>query len=74
MERGIPTQRFYAQDLNPRDYERARGVCTEAGVRDETLLDACTLDVAVIGTREAARVFARMRPPRAELRVEPPRR
>jgi len=74
VERGIPQTRFYAQDLDPRTYERARSVCTEAGVRDETLLDACTIDVAVIGTRDAARVFARMRPPRAELRVEAPRR
>jgi len=74
VERGIPATTFYARDLDPRDYERARGVCTEAGIRDETLLDACTIDVAVIGTRDAARVFARTRPPRAEIRPEPPRR
>jgi hypothetical protein len=74
VESGIPQTRFYAQDLDARDYERARSVCTEAGVRDETLLDACTIDVTVIGTRDAARVFARMRPPRAEVRVEAPRR
>jgi len=73
-ESGVPQNRFYAQDLDARNYERARAICTEAGVRDETLLDACTIDVAVIGSKDAARVFARMRPPRAEIRVEAPRR
>jgi hypothetical protein len=74
VERSIPTTTFYAKDLDPRDYERARAVCTNAGITDETLLDACTIDVTVTGTRDAARVFARTRPPRAELRPEPPRR
>ncbi|HEX3577320.1 MAG TPA: VWD domain-containing protein [Thermoanaerobaculia bacterium] len=74
IERSVPTTTFYARDLDPRLYERSRAVCTEAGVRDETLLDACTIDVTVIGSRDAARVFARTRPPRAELRPEPPRR
>jgi hypothetical protein len=69
IERGVPERTFYASDLNPRDYERGRAACAEAGVRDETLLDACILDVAVLGTRDAARVFARTRPPRTELRV-----
>jgi VWD domain-containing protein len=74
IERGTPATTFYARDLDPKDHERARAACTGAGVTDETLLDACTLDVTVLGTRDAARVFARTRPPRAELRAEPPRR
>jgi hypothetical protein len=68
-ERGIPDRPFYASDLNPRDFERGRAVCTEAGVRDASLLDACILDVTVLGARDAAIVFARAHPPRAELRV-----
>ena len=74
VDRGTPDRPFYANDLNPREYEGARAICTEAGVRDETLLDACILDVTVLGTREAATVFARMHPPRAELRVSSGRR
>jgi len=74
IERGVPDRPFYATDLNPLDYERGRLVCTDAGVRDETLLDACILDVTVLGNRDAARLFARTRPPRAELKVESRRR
>ena len=70
VDRGTPTRSFYATDLGRLDYDRGRATCTEAGVRDETLLDACILDVTVLGTRDAARIFARTRPPRAELRVE----
>ena len=73
-ERGVPDRPFYASDLNREDYDRGRAVCTEAGVRDQTLLDACILDVTVLGTREAAAVFARARPPRAEIRVSAGRR
>jgi hypothetical protein len=69
VERGIPERPFYANDLNRQDHERGRAICTEAGVRDESLLDACILDVTVLGTREAARVFARTHPPHAEIRV-----
>jgi hypothetical protein len=73
-ERGIPDRPFYANDLNPRDLERGRAICTEAGVRDESLLDDCILDVTVLGIRDAAIVFARAHPPRAELRVDSKRR
>ena len=34
----------------------------------ESLLDACILDTTVLGTKDAARVFARAHPPRAEVR------
>ena len=74
VERGVPDRPFYANDLNRQDYERGRAICTEAGIRDESLLDACILDVTVLGTREAATVFARMHPPRAEIRVSSVRR
>ena len=73
LERAIPNRPFYATDLDPKQSERARAICTEAGVRDVSLLDACILDVTVLGTREAAIVFARAHPPRAEIRVSPER-
>jgi hypothetical protein len=57
VERGIPRRPFYANDLEPRVYERTRAVCTAAGVKAGPLLDACTLDVAVIGDDKAAQAF-----------------
>jgi hypothetical protein len=57
IERSIPTKTFYANNLNRDKYAVARTICTEAGVKDEALLDACTLDVTVLGNKKAARVF-----------------
>ena len=57
IESGIPTTTFYANDLDPKLYERARAVCVAAGVKVGPLLDACTLDVTVIGSDTAAQVF-----------------
>lgn len=57
IESGIPTKTFYANDLDPKLYERARAVCIAAGVKVGPLLDACTLDVTVIGSDTAAQVF-----------------
>jgi hypothetical protein len=57
VERGSPRRPFYANDLEPGVYERTRAVCTAAGVKAGPLLDACTLDVAVIGDDKAAQVF-----------------
>jgi hypothetical protein len=45
IENGITTKTFYANDLDPTLYERARAVCIAAGVKVGPLLDACTLDV-----------------------------
>lgn len=63
IERENPSRPFYARDLEPEVYERARAVCTQAGVEGEAFLDACTLDVAVIGDDQAAQVFVEMREP-----------
>jgi hypothetical protein len=68
IERGIPTKPFYAKDLDPDLYERTRAVCTAAGVEEGPLLDACTLDVAVIGQDAAAAVFVGMLAPIVEAR------
>lgn len=57
VERGIPKRPFYARDLDRTVRAKAAAVCAAAGVKDERLLEACTLDVAVIGRDEAARVY-----------------
>jgi hypothetical protein len=62
-EPGIASRPFYAKDLAAQLAEHARGVCTTAGVTPGPLLDACTLDVAVIGTDTAAKVYVGARAP-----------
>jgi hypothetical protein len=62
---GMPNRPFYANNLDVQAYDRARAVCTAAGVKGRALLDACTLDVAVIGKATAARVFVGRRQPAA---------
>jgi hypothetical protein len=62
-ETGNPERTFYAGDLDKQVYERTRGVCTAAGVKGDALVDACTLDVAVIGSDAAATVFVNARQP-----------
>lgn len=57
IETGIPKKPFYANNLRPSVYKRARTICSAAGVTVPALLAACTLDVAVIGDETAARVF-----------------
>jgi hypothetical protein len=69
-ERGNPRRPFYAGDLKIDVYNKARAICTAAGVPAE-LLDACTLDTAVTGKSEAATVFVGAKPPRAVLRLAP---
>lgn len=63
IERVIPTKPFYAKDLDPKIYERTRAVCTTAGVKAGPLLEACALDVAVIGDDSAAKFFVNMPTP-----------
>ncbi len=54
IERGIPKKPFFASDLAPRIRDRARAICTHAGVQERALLGACTLDVAVLGKQATA--------------------
>ncbi len=65
IESGIPRQTFYARDLEPRIREKALAVCNAAGVKPGPMLDACTLDVAVIGQDAAAQVFVDAKTPAA---------
>jgi len=57
VEVGAPKRTFYARDLEEGVREKARGVCAAAGVKPGALLDACTLDVVVIGQNEAVKAF-----------------
>jgi hypothetical protein len=60
--RGIPEKPFFANDLSPELAESSRTICTQAGVKGGPLLDACMIDVAVLG-RGAAQAFAHMPAP-----------
>lgn len=64
-ENGTASKPFYASDLNPTLRASALQICQSAGVKDPALLDACTLDVAVLGTETAATVYISMPPPAA---------
>ena len=54
---GNPTAPFYASDLPPGLAKQTRAICLNAGVRVAPLLDACTIDVAVLRERAAAKAF-----------------
>lgn len=53
----MPEKPFYARDLAPLEYQRARATCTAAGVKNDALLDACTLDTTVLNDKAATRIF-----------------
>jgi hypothetical protein len=60
VTRSVPTKLFFAKDLDSQLAERTRAACAQAGVKEGPLLDACTLDVAVIGSSKSARVYTTM--------------
>ena len=70
VEPGVPETPFYANDLDPAEYARVRVICTAAGVKGQSLLDACTLDLEVLGDETATRVFARAPAPTAVARTD----
>ena len=49
-----PTQTFYANDLPNKVASAARAACVAVGVYEAALLNACTVDVAVVGKQAAA--------------------
>jgi hypothetical protein len=71
---GMPQQQIYADSLKPQERERARAVCMRAGVRDQALLDDCTLDVSLLGKDSAADVFVYAPPARKVMKPLPPAR
>jgi hypothetical protein len=62
-ENDNPSRPFYAKDLDIELREPALRICQEMGVKDPALLDACTLDVVVLGTENAATVYVGAPPP-----------
>jgi hypothetical protein len=62
VKRGVPQKPFYATDLNQELAKRAQEVCQRAGVKEGPVLDACMIDVAVIGPK-AAQGYVRMPAP-----------
>jgi hypothetical protein len=54
VELGNPTKPFFSGNLEPRTRDRARAICRQAGIKQSALLDACTIDVAVLGKQAAA--------------------
>lgn len=61
--RGNPSNWFFAKDLDPAVSNATKAVCEARGVARGPILDACTLDVAVIGQNSAAEVFSNMPAP-----------
>jgi len=68
IEYGIPKRPFYANDLAPAAYARAKLICKAAGVKNEALLDACMLDTTVLNNKLAAKVFTRAARPVATMK------
>lgn len=64
-ERRNPSKPFFANDLDPQVAKRTRAICVAAGVKLGVFLDSCTLDVAVIGSETAAKVFVGLPAPKA---------
>ena len=60
-EQGNPSRPFSSRDLDPRLRDRAQSVCARANVIPQWL-QACTLDVAVLGDHAAATYVGREAP------------
>lgn len=59
---GDPSAPFYASNLDPTTRAAAQAVCARAGVKISSLLDMCTLDVAVLG-KSATATYVGAAPP-----------
>jgi hypothetical protein len=65
VKRGVPDKPFFAKDLTPEVAKRTLTICANAGVKLGPLLDACMIDVAVIGRAMAAEIYAKTPAPTA---------
>lgn len=54
---GDPQGLLYASNLNPQQARPARALCLDGGVKVAALLDACTVDVAVLGSKQALLIY-----------------
>lgn len=57
---GDPKQLMYAGNLPPERAAAARAICLRLGLKAPGLLDACTVDVAVFGSKIATQVYRRI--------------
>ncbi|QUP53620.1 hypothetical protein GO998_07505 [Ralstonia syzygii] len=60
-----PKKSYTVKNLTPKDYKSARTACLMARVRTGPILDACTLDVAVLRSPKLAKRYAGAAPPAA---------
>jgi hypothetical protein len=71
---GAPTSSIFADDLDRAQYVHAQKVCAAGGVRNEAQLNACILDVTVLGDQSARNVFVAAPTPVAVMEpLRPPR-
>ena len=61
-ESANPRVTFTTEDLNPELADRARQICAKQGLKDKALMEACMIDVAMLG-EPGARVYGKMRSP-----------
>lgn len=54
---GNPTNVLYVANLDPKLAQAAKTTCVHAGVKAQALIDDCTLDVAVLGTKAATQIY-----------------
>ena len=60
-----PKKPYTVKNLTPREYKSARAACIKAGIKSEPLLDACTLDVAVLRSPAVAKLYTGVAAPAA---------
>jgi hypothetical protein len=53
----VPKKPYTVKNLAPREYKSAQAACIKAGVKAQPLLDACTLDVAVLRSPAVAKLY-----------------
>ena len=64
-----PKKPYTVKNLAPREYKSARTACIKAGVDAHPLLDACTLDVAVLRSPAIAKLYTGVAVPAAVMEV-----
>ena len=60
-----PSKPFTVKNVAAKEFKSARAACVKAGVKADVLLDACTLDVAVLRSPKLARLYAGVAAPAA---------
>jgi len=62
VSREVPKKPFFASDIEPQLAKRNREICARAGVKDGPYLNACIIDVAMLGPQAAAALAGRAAP------------